>query len=36
VWFFDVDRHPVKAIGIVSATVVLIGGLIWTGLRATI
>ena len=36
VWFFDVDRHPVKAIGIVSATLVLIGGLIWMGLRATI
>jgi hypothetical protein len=35
-WFFDVDHHPVKAIGIVSAAMVMIGGLIWTLLRAVI
>ena len=35
-WFFDVDRHPLKAIGVVSAALVMIGSLMWTGLRAMI
>jgi len=35
-WFFDVDKHPVKAIGVVSGALVMIGSLIWTVLRAVI
>jgi hypothetical protein len=35
-WFFDVDRHPVKAIGIVSGALVVIGSLIWSLVRAVI
>ena len=35
-WFFDVDRHPLKAVGVVSAALVMIGSLMWTGLRAMI
>jgi len=33
---FDVDKHPVKAIGIVSAALVMIGSLIWSVVLATI
>ncbi len=33
-WFFDVERHPVQAIGIVAGALVMIGSLIWTVLRA--
>jgi hypothetical protein len=33
-WFFDVDKHPVQAIGIVSGGLVIIGSMIWTVLRA--
>jgi hypothetical protein len=29
-WFFDVDKHPVQAIGIVAGALVMIGSLIWT------
>jgi hypothetical protein len=35
-WFFDVDRHPVRTIGIVSAAWVMIGSLLWAMLRAII
>jgi hypothetical protein len=35
-WFFDVDDHPVKAVGIISGALVMIGSLIWTVLRAVI
>jgi hypothetical protein len=35
-WFFDVNRHPVQAIGIVSGTLVMAGSLIWTLLRSVI
>ena len=33
-WFFNVDEHPLKAVGAVSAALVMIVGLIWTVLRA--
>jgi hypothetical protein len=33
-WFFDVEKHPVQAIGIVAGALVMIGSLIWTVLRA--
>jgi hypothetical protein len=33
-WFFDVEHHPVKVIGIVSAALVMTGGGIWSLLRA--
>jgi hypothetical protein len=33
-WFFDVEKHPVQAIGIVAGALVMIGSLIWTALRA--
>jgi len=36
VGFFDVDRHPLEALGIVSGTLVLIGALIWRRLRIVI
>lgn len=36
VWFFDFEHHPVKAIGTVSAALVMIGALISTVLRAVI
>jgi hypothetical protein len=29
-WFFDVEKHPVKAIGIVSGALVMISSLIWS------
>ena len=35
-WFFDVDKHPLKAIGIVAAALVMSGSLIWAVLRAVI
>jgi hypothetical protein len=35
-WFFDVDKHPVKAIGIVAGALVMIGSLIWSLVRALI
>jgi hypothetical protein len=35
-WFFDVERHPVQAIGIVTGALVMMGSLIWTVLRAVI
>lgn len=35
-WFFDVEKHPVQAIGIVAGALVMIGSLIWTVLRAVI
>jgi hypothetical protein len=36
VWFSDVERHPLKAIGTVSAALVMIGAMISTVLRAII
>jgi hypothetical protein len=35
-WFFDVEKHPVQAIGIVAGALVMVGSLIWTVLRALI
>ena len=35
-WFFDVERHPLRAVGIVSGALVMIGSLVWTVLRAVI
>jgi uncharacterized protein (DUF697 family) len=35
-WLFNVDRHPLQAVGIVSAILVVAGSLIWTVLRAVI
>jgi hypothetical protein len=32
-WFFDVDKHPVKAIGIASAVLVMVGSLLWSAIR---
>jgi hypothetical protein len=31
-WFFDVDKYPVKAIGIVSAAFVMVSALIWSAI----
>ena len=33
-WFFDVEKHPVQAIGIVSAALVMTGSLMWSMVRA--
>jgi hypothetical protein len=33
-WFFDVDKHPVQAIGIVAGALVMIGGGVWSLLLA--
>jgi hypothetical protein len=35
-WFFDVDRHPVKAVGIVSAALIMMATLIWSIVRTLI
>jgi hypothetical protein len=35
-WFFDIDNHPVKALGIVSSALLMSGSLIWTIIRATV
>jgi hypothetical protein len=32
-WYFDLKKHPVKAIGIVSGALVMIGSLIWSLVR---
>jgi hypothetical protein len=33
-WFFNVEKHPVEAIGVVSGALVMIGSLIWSLVRA--
>jgi hypothetical protein len=33
-WFFDVEKHPIQAIGIVSAALVMTGSLMWSTVRA--
>jgi hypothetical protein len=33
-WYFDVEKHPVQAIGIVAGALVMIGSLIWALVRA--
>jgi hypothetical protein len=33
-WFFNIEKHPVEAIGIVSGALVMIGSLIWSLVRA--
>lgn len=33
IYFFDVTHHPLRAIGVVSGTLVMIGSLVWTVLR---
>jgi hypothetical protein len=35
-WFFDLEKHPVQAIGIVSSALILIGSGVWTALRIVI
>ena len=35
-WFFDVDRHPVQAIGVVSGVLLMTGSLVWTLVRAAL
>jgi hypothetical protein len=35
-WFFDVDQHPLKAIGIVAGALVMLGSLVWTVIRSVI
>ena len=35
-WFFDVDVHPIKALGVVSAGLALLTSLIWAALNALI
>ncbi len=35
-WFFDLERHPVQAIGIVAGALVMVGSLLWTVLWAVI
>ena len=35
-WFFDADKHPLKAIGIVAGALVMIGALIWSVVKAVI
>ena len=35
-WFFDVDKHPVQAIGIVAGTLVIVPSLIWSLMWAVI
>jgi hypothetical protein len=35
-WFFDVEKHPVRAIGIVAGALVMVGSLIWTVVKALI
>jgi hypothetical protein len=34
VWFFDVERHPVQALGAVSACLIMTIGFIWSAVRA--
>jgi hypothetical protein len=29
-WYFDVEKHPVQAIGIVAGALVIIGSLVWS------
>jgi hypothetical protein len=36
VWFFDVETHPLQAIGVVSGALVIAWSLIWTGIKAVI
>ena len=33
-WLFDVDKHPVQAIGMVVGALVMIGSLVWSFVRA--
>lgn len=33
-WFFNLDKHPVRAIGIIAAAMMMAGSLVWTVLRA--
>lgn len=35
-WFFNVERNPLTAVGVVSGALVMIGSLVWTVLRAVI
>jgi hypothetical protein len=35
-WYFDLDKHPMRAIGIVSGALIMAGSVIWAGLRAVI
>jgi hypothetical protein len=35
-WFFDIERHPVQAIGIVAGALVIVASLIWSVVRGLI
>jgi hypothetical protein len=35
-WFFDVEKHPVQAVGIVAGALVMAGGSIWSVARAMV
>lgn len=35
-WFFNLEKHPVQAIGIVAAALVMLGSLVWKVLRAVV
>jgi hypothetical protein len=35
-WFFDLENHPVQAIGTVSSALILMGWGVWTGIRTVI
>jgi hypothetical protein len=35
-WFFDVEKHPIKSIGIVAGTTIIFGSLVWSIVQAAI
>jgi hypothetical protein len=35
-WFFDVEKHPVRAIGITAGALLMIGSLLWSLVRTVI
>jgi|ERR1700677_1713407 hypothetical protein len=35
-WLFDVEKHPIQAIDIVTGALVMIGALTWTVLRSVV
>jgi hypothetical protein len=35
-WFFDVEKHPIQAIGIVAGALVMIGSGVWAIVRAVV
>ncbi|MBI1774273.1 MAG: hypothetical protein HYR63_02900 [Proteobacteria bacterium] len=35
-WFFDVEKHPVRAVGLVAGALIVLGSLVWTAARMLI